>query len=246
MEGILMGKGKMHLDKLRAARDTYQEEVELPVPVKEMCERFERLFSGSVSDALRERVLMNQVLPHDILPIERDMVLAGTAFTMKSVKSSHTEGEMEFRGKLLQQVSENDVCIWYTGGDEASAHWGEVMTLTSKSRGARGAVVDGGLRDTKQVLQHDFPVFYKYRTPNGSLGRCRLVEYQKPIVIGDVIINPGDFVVGDIDGVVVVPREISYEILQRAEELVFGEEEIKEWIENGNSPEEIVDKGGYF
>ncbi|MFW5981477.1 MAG: RraA family protein [bacterium] len=152
-----MGKSKMHLNKIREARDSHQELVDLPVPVEEMCERFERLFSGAVSDALRERILFNQVLPHDILPLERDMVLAGTAFTMKSVKASHTEGEMEFRGRLLQEVSENDVCIWYTGGDETSAHWGEIMTLTSRSRGARGAVVDGGLRDTKQVLQHNFP-----------------------------------------------------------------------------------------
>ncbi|MFW5981476.1 MAG: hypothetical protein ACOCRU_02745 [bacterium] len=72
------------------------------------------------------------------------------------------------------------------------------------------------------------------------------MEYQKPIVIGDVIINPGDFVVGDIDGVVIVPREISYDILKRAEELVFGEEEIKKWIAEGSSPKEIVDNVGYF
>jgi len=237
---------KMKLERLRAARDSYHRLATLPITLKEMCSRFEKVFTGAVSHALREVVLPDQALPHDILPLERDMVLAGPAFTIKSIKASHIEGEMEFRGKMLQEISNYDICVWFTGGDSISAHWGEVMTVTAKSRGARGAVIDGGIRDTKQIIQQGFPIFYKYRTPNGILGHGQLVEYQKPVVIGNVIINPGDFVVGDIDGVVIVPRGIAYQILMRAEEIVSTEKGIKKWIRDGLNPVQIVDKGGYF
>jgi hypothetical protein len=82
------------------------------------------------------------------------------------------------------------------------------MTAASKARGARGAVIDGGLRDTMQVLEQKFPVFHKYRTSNGTLSRCKIIAYQAPIKIGKVIIKPRDVIFGDIDGVVVIPRDI--------------------------------------
>lgn len=240
-----MKQEKMNLDKLREARDNYTI-VELPISEKELCDRYEKLFTGVVSDVMRENVMLKRVLPSNIMPLRDEMKVAGIAFTIKSVKDSTTKGEMEMRGKMLQEVKNNDVCIWYTGGDDISAHWGEVMTLTAKARGCKGAVVDGGLRDIENVLTYDFPIFYKYRTPNGSLGRCRMIGYQIPIIIGDVIVYPGDIIFGDINGVVIVPRKMAYDVLIRAEELVNSEKEIKEWINKGNSPTEIVAKGGYF
>jgi regulator of RNase E activity RraA len=120
------------------------------------------------------------------------------------------------------------------------------MTATAKARGVRGAVIDGGIRDTGQILEQGFPIFYKYRTSNGSLGRCLITHYQVPIKVGNVTIKPGDVVFGDIDGVLVVPRDIAYDVLVRAEQIRRNEDGIFGWIREGQSIRQIVDKGGYF
>ena len=91
------------------------------------------------------------------------------------------------------------------------------MTATAISKGIRGAVISGGIRDTKQILEQKFPLFYKYRTSNGSLGRCMITHYQVPIRIGKVTVRPGDIIFGDIDGVLCIPREIACDVLLRAE-----------------------------
>jgi regulator of RNase E activity RraA len=127
-----------------------------------------------------------------------------------------------------------------------STAWGGVMTATVISRGIRAAVIDGGIRDTNQILEKDFPVFYKYRSPNGSLGRCLISHYQQPIKMGTTFVRPGDIVLGDIDGVIVVPRKVAVDVLLRAEEILRNEKKIFKWVADGDSLEEITEKGGYF
>jgi regulator of RNase E activity RraA len=120
------------------------------------------------------------------------------------------------------------------------------MTATAHGMGVRAAVIDGGIRDTRQILEKDFPVYYKYRSPNGSLGRCLITHYQIPIKIGDCVIKPGDVVFADCDGVVCVPRDIAYDVLVRAEEIRENEKKIFGWVADGESIHEITEKGGYF
>ena len=81
---------------------------------------------------------------------------------------------------------------------------------------------------------------------NGSLGRCLITHYQIPILIGDVLIKPGDVVLGDIDGVLVVPRDCAYDVLLRAEEIIENEKKIFCWVREGQSIQTIKEKGGYF
>ncbi len=235
----------MNLDKLIAMRDTVSEK-ELPIPTKELCDRYEALYTGAINDVLREFTLVDQALPSEIMPLRDEMKTCGIAFTIKSSKDPTIGGEMNKRAEMLDAMPQDCICIWDTGGENEAAHWGEVMTAASKARGARGAVVDGGLRDTVQVLEQNFPVFYKYRTSNGSLSRCKITAYQVPIRIGKAIIKPGDILFGDIDGVVVVPRDIAYEVLVRAEEIRKNEKEIRQWVQSGTSAVEVVKKGGYF
>ena len=147
---------------------------------------------------------------------------------------------------MLGQMHEHAIVIWNANGEDGAAHWGEVMTATSKSRGCRDAMIDGGIRDTMQVLAQKFPIWYRYRTPNGSLARCKMTGYQVPIQVGSVIIRPGDIVFVDIDGVVIIPRVHAYDVLVRAEEIRSGEKVIRQWVDDGVSAEEIVDRGGYF
>lgn len=81
----------------------------------------------------------------------------------------------------------------------------------------KAACIDGRIRDTQQILSADFPVFYKYRSSNDSLGRCLITHYQIPLQIDQVFIKPGDVVLGDVDGVLGVPRDIACQVLLRAE-----------------------------
>ena len=153
---------------------------------------------------------------------------------------------MEIRAKMLDDMPCNSCVVWDAGEETEAAHWGEVMTASAIARGARCAVVNGGLRDTRKVLAQNFPVFYRYRSSNGSLGRTKITGYNIPVRIGKVYIKPGDVIFGDIDGVVVIPRAIAYDVLVRAEEINTNEREMRGWVHPGFSAVEMVNNGGYF
>ncbi len=237
--------GMMNLEKLIESREGISAKV-FPVSDKELLSRFEQLYTGAVNDVLREFCLLNQALPNRIMPLREYRTVAGFAFTVKSAPNAKVSGEMEFRTQMLDAMHENAFIIWDTSKDEKATLWGGVMTATAKGLKVKAACIDGGIRDTHQILEADFPVFYKYRTSNGSLGRCLITHYQIPLQIDDVTIKPGDILLGDIDGVLVVPRDIAYEVLVRAEEIKENEKKIFSWVHDGQSIHEITEKGGYF
>jgi regulator of RNase E activity RraA len=241
----MMNQPGMQLDALKAARNE-RSLAALPVSDGELCERYEALFTAAVNDALRERQLVRQTLPNNIMPLRDTMKVAGPAFTIKGAKSLLIKDEIKERAEMLESIPAHSVVAWDTSGDDESAQWGEVMTMAAVKRGCRGAVVDGGVRDTDRVLPQNFPVFVKYRSSNGMLGRFRISGWQVPIRIGDVEIFPGDIVFGDMDGVIVVPRQIAYDILLRSEEIANSEGQLKKWVEEGLPATEIVKRGGYF
>jgi len=220
--------------------------VPLTIAAEELCRRYEALYTGAVNDVLRERGLLYQTLPNSIMPLRDEMRVAGIAFTVKGAKNLTVEGEMEHRAEMLEALHPNSVVVWDTSQDDESAQWGEVMTKAAIHAGCRGAVVDGGVRDTLQVLAQDFPVFCRYRSSNGMLGRFRMIDYQIPVQLGGVTIQPGDVVFGDIDGVLLIPRALACDVLFRAEEIRREEQTYKKWIDQGMSATEVVDRGGYF
>lgn len=235
----------MQLDKLKEKLDEV-ESVQFPISEEELCKRFEKLYTGAVNDVLREMTFMDQALPSKIMPLKMDMKSVGVAYTIRSNPDPTVKGEMEIRANMLDDMPENCIVVWDAGEESEASHWGEVMTVSSKVRGAKGAVVNGGLRDTMKVLKHNFPIWNRYRTSNGSLGRTKITGYNVPLRIGKVYIKPGDIIFGDVDGVLVIPRKIAYNVLKRAEEIQNGENEIKNWVDEGISAKEIIDRGGYF
>lgn len=155
-------------------------------------------------------------------------------------------GELEIRVKMLDELRAGHVVVWNANGDDHASHWGGVMTRAALSRGCRGAIIDGGIRDTKDVLAQGLPIWYRYRTSNGALSHTKIVAYQVPIFVGDLIIRPGDIILADIDGAVLIPRQIAVAVLERAEQIEKNEDEIKEWVEAGLPAQAIHDRGGYF
>lgn len=222
------------------------EPVPFPIPDEELCARYEAVFTAAVNDVLREEGLIAQTLPNDIMPLKDEMKVCGIAFTVTGCQSLATKNEMEERTRMLESIRPGNVVVWDTGRDSISAQWGEMMTKVSKKQGCRGAIVDGGVRDTRGVLAQNFPVFCRYRSSNGMLGRFRITGWQVPIMIGEVRIYPGDVVFGDIDGVIVIPRRLAYDVLLRAEAIRDNEVGIAQMIDSGMTPSEVVQGGGYF
>ena len=221
--------------------------VELPISDEELITRYSAVFTAAINDVLRERGYLYQTLPNDIQPLLPGMRVVGFAFTIKGSKNLRLEDEMMDRAKMLDSIKKYDVCVWDTSGDDESAQWGEMMTKCSKMHGCVGAVVDGGLRDVRQVKETGFPVFRKYHSSNGMMGRFRMIGYQMPIHIGNVDIFPGDIIMGDDDGVIVIPREMAISVLERAEEIRDEErDKVDPLIKKGLTAVEVVEQGGYF
>lgn len=245
-ESLLQREAKMmKLEKLIAARESISAK-KFPVPVKELLTRFEQLYTGAVCDVLREFCLLDQALPGYLRPLNDDHTVAGVAFTVKSAPNVKITGELTFRTEMLDAIAADSFVMWDTSNDEKATLWGGVMTATAVGKGVRAACIDGGIRDTHQIKEKNFPVYYKYRIPNGSLGRCLITHYQVPIKIGDVVIKPGDVILADIDGVLCIPRDIAYDVLVRAEEIHANEKKIFGWVAEGQTIHQITAKGGYF
>lgn len=234
------------MELTRIKKDRESVEAGLPISEEELCHRYEGVFTAAVNDVLREMGYLYQTLPNTIQPLRNDMKVAGICFTLKGSKNLDLTDEMMDRAKMLEAIQPNSVCVWDTCEDDESAQWGEIMTMAAKKRGCRGAVVDGGVRDTNCVLREKFPVFCRYRSSNGMLGRFRMIGWQIPISVGGVLIRPGDVIFGDVDGVLVIPREMAMEVLEKAEYIRDNEVVIKEMVGEGMSPTKIVENGGYF
>lgn len=235
----------MELERIKKAR-AGNASLQLPISDEELVERYEAVFTAAINDVLRDLGYLYQTLPNTIQGLTQDMRVAGFAFTIKGSKNLLIQNEMPERAKMLDAITPFSVCVWDTSEDDESAQWGEIMTMASMGRGCRGAIVDGGVRDTDRILGLKFPVFARFRSSNGMMGRFRMIGYQMPIQIGGVNIAPGDIIMADIDGVIVVPRAVAMEVLEKAEAIRDNEHEIKRMVLSGLGAVEIVKRGGYF
>jgi regulator of RNase E activity RraA len=213
----------------------------------EIVARYKNLYTGAVSDTLDEMGLRYQALPHYIMPIQLDMVVAGPAFTGQGYSIDDvSNNDSGARIRMLESIKPGTVSVWSSAGHFTSAHWGEIMSNAARERGCTGAVVDGGLRDTAFVLKMGFPVFYRFRCSASSIGRWEIREWMVPIQIGDTVINPDDFIFGDVDGVVVVPKELTEEVLVKTEEVAERENRMRIDLSQGVTVTEVYQKHGKF
>ena len=219
--------------------------MEYPISLQEMRERYLKLYSGALNDVMRFDYKCNAALPSDYAPLNPAWKLCGRAFTVKGAPDITTDGEFEMRAEMLEALPAESIVMWDCTGDTVTAQWGEVMTMAARRNGCRGAFVNG-IRDTEAILAQNFPVFLKYRTNVGMLGRFRMYYYQKPIRIGEIVIHPGDWIFGDIDGAIRIPAEITLDVLEKAEALLLKEEGIRGMVNSGMKPTEVVANGGYF
>ena len=218
-----------------------------PVSIAEMCERYKKLYTGAIGDILDKHGFRHQILPYYINPIRDDMIIAGPAFTgYGEPHHDPTEDDTPMRLAMLEEITPYSISVWATNGDFSAAHWGEIMSTAARQRGCTGAVVDGGVRDTSFILDMNFPVFCRFKCSASSIGRWSIRKFQVPIIIGQTQIIPGDFVMGDIDGVVVIPQRASYDILAEAEEISTRENKMRVELHKGVGITEVYKKYGSF
>ncbi|HOE70554.1 MAG TPA: RraA family protein [Brevefilum sp.] len=206
----------------------------------------EELYTGVICDMMDTLGYSHIYLPNVIQSIRLTDVMVGRAFpTIICDVYGEQEKPLGLLTEAIDNISEDEVYI-VTGGDRRCSYFGEIMTATIKRRGAVGAVIDGYIRDTRQVLEQDFPVFCMGRDAQGSLFRNQVIRYGVPVEIGNILIRPGDLIFGDIDGVVVIPKEIEDKAITVTLEKVRGEKDTREAIERGMSAVDAEKKYGSF
>lgn len=204
----------------------------------------DELYTPVVGDILDGLGRYHQFLPANVRQIEKGMKVIGRAMPVNMI-DVYGEQEKPFGllTEALDQLKEGDVYIC-SGGQNRCAYWGELLTATAKVRGAVGAVINGYHRDTPQVLEQNFPVFSLGSYAQDSSVRTKVVSYREPIEVGGVWINDGDLVFADVDGVLIVPKELEEEVITKALEKARGEKTVRKAVEAGMSSTDAYAKYG--
>ena len=214
---------------------------------KSMTERLAACYTGAVYDVMREMGHPDCVLPHEIRPLDDSKTLAGPIWTCS--------------GRIDESISDDESLMGWTGllsaapagtvlvcqpNDSTIAHMGELSAETLNHRGVLGYVVDGGNRDSEFIRKLGWPVFFRYFTPKDVVGKWKVESMGEPIVIGDIDISSRDWILADIDGVVVIPQSIIDSVVTRTEEIMSTESELRTMILNGMDPQEAYKKYRLF
>lgn len=202
------------------------------------------LYTPVLGDILDGLGNYHHFLPQPVQPAQEEMKIAGRAMPVIQT-DIHGLQEKPFGllTEALDQLKPGEVYIT-SGGDMRCAYWGEILTATARMRGAAGAVVNGYHRDTPQMLEQGFPVFSRGRYAADSGVRTSIQAYRVPIEVGGVWINPGDLVFADLDGVLIIPKELECEVVRKALEKARGEKLVRKEIENGMSSTDAFAKYG--
>ena len=202
------------------------------------------LYTPVIGDVLDTLGYTHQFLPQEIQPLTPGMRVIGRALP---VQIADAWGKQEFPfGKMteaLDAILPHEIYL-ATGGSLNCAAWGEIMTAAARTRKGAGAIIDGFHRDTKRVLEQDWPVFSRGRYAQDACMRSKVVDYRCPVEIGGVQVSPGDLIVGDLDGVVVVPSKVEDEVLALAVKKATGEQVVRKAVEAGMSTTEAFHKFG--
>ena len=227
----------------------------LEIDPLERVRRYKRFYGGLVFDKLYSLGIAETVLSQRFRPLRQDMVLAGPALTVKMHAHAETAETLRLRGdapwgggprqrEILEAVTPGCVICVDTGPSSLCAHWGEMSSHLAQAQGAVGLLMAGNVRDTRIILQmEDFPVFTLGTTANAKTGW--IVEaVQIPIFMPghlrhSVVVEPGDFVFGDTDGVQVIPRDAVDEVMLRCEELLDAEGDQRKKIQDGMSIDDV-------
>ncbi|MEI6301812.1 MAG: RraA family protein [Betaproteobacteria bacterium] len=212
--------------------------------------RYLKVDTSNVADVLDGMGYLNQGLSPHFSPYPANAGrIAGWAYTIRGQMTPYAMGGDADKMKACQGLSAGEISVW-SGDGEGICYFGELIAIGMKERGCAGALVDGGIRDIRWIGDHGFPVFAKYRTPVQSIGRWKVTACQVPVFVrgagaSHIIVQPGDFILGDDDGVIVIPADVAEKVLVEAERLTEVEKNIREELRKGMTLAEALAKFGH-
>lgn len=207
-----------------------------------------RLYSAVLSDVLDELGFPNQAVKPFVRPLDEASVLCGFARTGLYMKRYHLpEGHNPYALEmdLIDSLKPGEIPVLACDGPtDRIAPWGELLTTASKVRGAAGCLTDGLVRDVRRIRELGFPVFHGGIGPLDTKGRAEMMAADEPVELGGARVAPGDFVFGDVDGVVIVPQAIAPEAIRRALAKIEAEDSTREELLAGNSLRSVFERHG--
>jgi 4-hydroxy-4-methyl-2-oxoglutarate aldolase len=204
-----------------------------------------RLYTSVVSDVLDHQGLLDQAMAARIRPIEPSMRLVGRAHTVLTADVyQRPENPYVKEIAAVDALQPGDVMVATTNGSERTCLWGELLSSAARARGATGCLIDGHTRDVTRILEMGFPVFCTGFRPVDSSSRSTVIDYGCPVRCGDVLVNPGDIIFADFDGVVVIPPDLLELIVRLALKKVEGENASREMLEQGFLLRDVYDRYG--
>jgi len=204
----------------------------------------EHLFTAIIGDVLDLNGRHHQFLPAQCRPLAPHMMVAGRAMTVLEADIFHLP-DPPF-GKMLEALDsmrQHEVYV-AAGCAPRYALWGELMATAAQRRGAAGAVLAGYARDTRGILAIDFPTFCYGSYAQDQRGRGVVMDYRVPLMVEGVAIQPGDILVGDVDGVVVLPREYEEAVVSKALDQVRKEKTARTMLLNGARAQDVFTETG--
>jgi 4-hydroxy-4-methyl-2-oxoglutarate aldolase len=203
------------------------------------------LYTAVVSDSLDQLGVRSQAMREYLRPLHAQCTFAGWARTISCADVYHIPSDpYSLEIEAIDSLMPGEVAVIGTGKSTRNAPWGELLSTAAKARGARGAVVDGLVRDVGKIEELGFPVFAAGIKPVDSMGRGIVTAYNVPVECGEVLVHPGDFVFGDRDGVVVVPRGMVKQTIELASDKVRREDNSRSELMNGAYLRDVFAKYG--
>lgn len=211
-----------------------------------LCEFAEKnLYTAVVSDSLDQLGMRHQAMREYLRPVHPKCKFAGWARTIACSDVYHfPEDPYSVEIEAVDSLLPGEAAVVGTQSSLRNAPWGELLSTASKARGARGAVVDGLVRDTGKIAELGFPVFASGIKPVDSMGRGIVTAYNIPVEVGGVIVNAGDFVFADEDGIVVIPAARVQEVIDLAADKVRREDGSRAELMRGAYLRDVFKKFG--
>ena len=217
-----------------------------PLPSRDDLRRL--LYTPVVSDVLDSFGLMHQAFRPFVRPLDESLVLFGRARTGRyapAVLTSPDHNPYELEMDLIDSLRPGEVAVLACGGPtDTIAPWGELLSTAAKARQAAGCVMDGLVRDVARIRAMKFPVFHGGIGPLDTKNRAEMVDMDKPVTVANVSISPGDWILGDVDGVVVIPDAVADEVFRAALEKIAAEDTTRAELEAGDSLRAVFARHG--
>ncbi len=207
----------------------------------------ENLYVAVVSDIMDEMGYRNQVMHQRLRPLDENCcTFVGRARTFRWMETDYVveENPDGLELEAMDSLQEGDVGVHSTDYSGTNAPWGELMSTVAKMRGAVGCICDSQIRDCLRIKALRFPVFYRGIRPQDSKGRGIVMAYDVPVRCGDVLVNPGDIIFADFDGIIVIPKGMEKELYERARAKVEAENLSRKELLEGKSLREVYEKYG--